>query len=109
MKTRMYAMALALLVVTVGVVSAAGRHQITYKGTVVSATATALKVSVVDEKTKKPRTMAFDMDKETKILRGDKLVTFAAARIQKDEKIAVTIDHDVDETLALTVRLDATK
>jgi len=87
----------------------AARHQVTFKGTVVSATATNVKVSVVDEKTKKPVTKSFDMDKETKILRGDKLVTFAAAKIQKNEKIAVTIDHDADETLAIVVRLDQAK
>jgi hypothetical protein len=84
-------------------------HQVTFKGTVISTTETSIKVMVVDEKTKKPAPKSFDFDKETKILRGDKLVTFAAARIQKDEKIAVTIDHDVDETLALVIRLDEKK
>ncbi|HXT68860.1 MAG TPA: hypothetical protein VN700_03850 [Vicinamibacterales bacterium] len=84
-------------------------HQVTYKGTVISAAPTAIKVMVVNEKTKKPESMAFDLDNETKILRGDKLVKFADARIQKDEKIAVTIDHDADETLAIVVRLDVKK
>jgi len=111
MKNRTILLALVALVALV--IAAAGLeaafHQVTFKGTVVSATATALKVTVVDEKTKKPGVMSFDMDKETKILRGDKLVGFAAARIQKDEKIAVTIDHDVDETLAIIVRLDEKK
>lgn len=84
-------------------------HQVTFKGTVISAAETTIKVMVVDEKTKKPAPKSFDLDKETKILRGDKLVTFASARIQKDEKIAVTIDHDVDETLAIVIRLDEKK
>ena len=108
MKNRAHSLVVALLLMaTVGI--AAPFHQITFKGTVVSATATSLKVTVVDEKTKKPGVMSFDMDEETKILRGDKRVTFAAASIQKNEKIAVTIDHDVDETLAIIVRLDAKK
>lgn len=84
-------------------------HQVTYKGTVISAAATALRVSVVDEKTKKVSPMSFTLDNETKILRGDTLVTFQAARIERNEKIAVTIDHDVDEELAIVVRLDERK
>ena len=108
MKNRVSSFLVAVLLVA-AVGSAAAFHQVTFKGTVVSATATSLKVTVVDEKTKKPGVMAFDMDKETKILRGDKRVTFAAAAIQKDEKISVTIDHDVDETLAIIVRLDEKK
>ncbi len=84
-------------------------HQITYKGTVVSAEKDTVKVTVVDEKTKKPIQMTFQLDKDTKILRGDTVVTPAEARIQKNEKIAVTIDHDLDETLAIVVRLDDKK
>jgi len=33
----------------------------------------------------------------------------AEARVQKNKRIAVTIDHDVDETLAIVVRLDEKK
>lgn len=84
-------------------------HQITFKGTVISAAPAVLMVSVVDEKTKKPAPKTFVLDDETKILRGDRLVTFAAAKIQKNEKIAVTIDHDLDEELAMVVRLDERK
>ena len=50
--------------------------------------------------------MTFSIDKETKILRGDTLMTYAEARIQKDEKVAVTIDHDFDESYAFVIRLD---
>ncbi len=81
-------------------------HQVTFKGTVVSVDKTSVKVTVVDEKTKKPAQKSFDFDKETKILRGDKLVSIDQARIVKGEKISVTIDHDVDETLAIVIRLD---
>jgi hypothetical protein len=81
-------------------------HQITFKGTVVSVDKASVKVTVVDEKTKKPVQKSFDFDKETKILRGDKLVSIEHARIVKGEKIAVTIDHDIDETLAIVIRLD---
>ena len=81
-------------------------HQVTFKGTVVSIDKTSVKVTVVDEKTKRPVQKSFDFDKDTKILRGDKLVSIEQARIVKGEKISVTIDHDADETLAIVIRLD---
>jgi len=84
-------------------------HQVTYKGTVIALDKESVRVTVIDDKTKKPADMKFDFDKETKILRGDKRVTIAEARIVKGEKISVTIDHDVDETLAIVIRLDEKK
>ena len=97
--------AIALAVTTV----AALAHQVTYKGTVIALDKESVRVTVIDDKTKKPADMKFDFDKETKILRGDKRVTIAEARIVKGEKISVTIDHDVDETLAIVIRLDEKK
>jgi hypothetical protein len=84
-------------------------HEVTFKGTVLTAAPTSLKVNVVDEKTKKPKVMTFEIDKETKILRGDKLVIFAEARIQKDEPIAVTVNLDDGEDLANVIRLEVRK
>jgi transcriptional antiterminator Rof (Rho-off) len=98
---------LAVMLAPLG--AAAARHEITHKGTVVSADAKTLKVNVPNEKTKKVDAMAFTHDRETKILRGDTVVSFTEARIQKGEKIAVTIDHDDDPTFALVVRLDVRK
>ncbi|MEZ5317189.1 MAG: hypothetical protein R2752_07280 [Vicinamibacterales bacterium] len=84
-------------------------HEVTYTGTVISAQATeeglTVRVNVVDEKTKKVTAMAFDVDKETKILRGETQVALAQAAIVKDERISVTVDHDMDETLAMVVKL----
>jgi len=82
-------------------------HSVT--GTVVSAKPESIVVSVVDETTKKPVSMTFDVNKDTKIMRGTKTVTFAEARILKGEKVSVTIDHDVDEHLATIIKLDAPK
>ena len=84
-------------------------HQVTYKGTVLSVGKESVKVTVIDEKTKKPGPMDFDFDKETKILRGDKVVPMSQAQIQKGEKISVTVDHDADEKYALVIRLDVRK
>ena len=102
---------LAALAVALLLTTSLLAHQITYKGTVmairIEAGKALVKVSVIDEKTRKPAPMDFTVDKDTKILRGDKLVTIAEARIEKNEKIAVTIDHDTDETIV--VRLDPKK
>jgi hypothetical protein len=99
----------AVFVVAVCSVAGASRHEVTYKGTVVSADDKKVTVTVVNAKTKKPENFGFSFDKETKVLRGDKVVTYAQARIQKGEKIAVTVDHDLDENLALVIRLDEKK
>jgi hypothetical protein len=87
-------------------------HEVTYKGTVVSIrTGTIVKVTVnvVNEKTKKATVMTFDVDDETKILRGDVVVTFAASDIHKDEAIAVTVNLDDSATAADVIRLAAKK
>ena len=87
------------------------RHDITYKGTVVSSNEKTItvRVTVANEKTMKPETMAFDFGRETKFLRGDEVVTAATAGIRKGEKVAVTIDHGGVPDLALEVRLEEKK
>ncbi len=99
----------ALLAVWLTLPLAAATHDIVHKGTVVSADAKALRVSVPDEKTKKPVTMTFEHDRDTTFLRGEKVVLFADARIQKGEPVAVTINHDDDPNFALVVRLNERK
>jgi outer membrane translocation and assembly module TamA len=82
-------------------------HEETYKGTVISAVAAKIQVKVIDEKTKKESTMDFVITAKTKVLRGEKLMSLAEAKIQKDERIAVTVNHDVSMTDATVVRLAA--
>jgi hypothetical protein len=106
MKALSVIMCAAFLVVAAVSVRA---HQETHKGTVISVEKDKVHVNVLDPKTKKIAARAFDVDKETKILRDNKVVTFAAAKIRKDEAIAVTVDHDLDEDLALVIRLGVTK
>jgi hypothetical protein len=105
-KTAAILMAIAIVLVTSVSVSA---HNVTYKGTVVAVDKGSISVSVIDDKTKKAATMKFDFDKETKFFRGDKAVGVADAKIAKDDKVAVTIDHDVDPTFAIEIRLDVKK
>ena len=100
-------LALAVVVGTVQV--AASLHEVTYKGTVASATEKAVKIKVVNVETEETTEMAFELDADTKILRGDDLVTFAQARIQTNESIAVTVNTDESETLAIVVRLTASR
>jgi hypothetical protein len=64
---------------------------------------------VIDETTKKPSQVTFDIGKETKIQRGTKVLSFADARIQKGEKVTITIDHELDMHLAVTIKLDERK
>lgn len=106
MRTRILCLSLALVsLIAVSVLA----HQETHKGTVIAVTKAGVQVNVVDPKTKKAAPRAFDVDKETKVLRDDKVVAFADAKIVKGEAIAVTVDHDVDEELALVIRLGTTK
>jgi hypothetical protein len=106
--TRLASITAVCLLVAVSM-AASLAHEITYKGTVVSADDKKVVVTVVDEKTKKPAPMTFKHDDETKILRGDAVVTYAQARILKGEKIAVTINHDDLPDFALVIRLDEKK
>src|SRR5688500_9732559 len=83
-------------------------HLITSKGTVVAVEKETVKVNVVDPETKKTTLRTFFVDDETKVLRDDKLVKFADAKIQKGENITITVDHDLDEDLAQIIRLGTT-
>jgi hypothetical protein len=87
-------------------------HQVTYKGTVIAVTVTApdeasVRVRVVNPETQRALALTFMVDDETKILRGDTLVTLAQARIRPEENIAVTINDDLDDMFALVIRLDS--
>ena len=97
------------MVILVAVAMAGATHDVTYKGTVASVDATSIKMVVINEKTKKPETITIRHDKETKFLRGDTLVTFTEAKIQKNEKITATFNTDEDANFASVVRLDAKK
>jgi hypothetical protein len=106
--TRLASFAIVFLL-AVASMGAGSRHEVTYKGTVASTDVKQVVVTVVNEKTKKPESMTFKHDGETKFLRGDKVVTYAQARILKGEKIAVTINHDDLPDFALVIRLDEKK
>lgn len=84
-------------------------HLITFKGTVLGVEKETIKINAVDPETKKAAPKTFFVDDETKVLRDDKIVKFADAKIQKGENITITVDHDLDEELAQVIRLGKTK
>lgn len=102
------AVLLCALVVTVASVSILA-HQETFRGKVIAVESAGVRVNVVDVKTKATAPRLFTVNAATKVLRGDVVVTLANAKMQKDENIAVTVDHDVDVNRALVIRLDAAK
>jgi len=94
---------------TIAAVAPLAAHPLVLKGTVVAVEPTRVTMRFVDPDTKKTVTEAFQIDTATTILRGDKVVTFAEARITKGDAIAITVDLDNDDHLADVIRLDARK
>jgi hypothetical protein len=97
-------------------------HEVTHNGTVVALkTATyaqpsggtrearELEVAVVDPKTKKVANRVFTITGKTKITRGGKAVAVADVTAQKDEKVAVVVDHDKPGDEAIQVRFESAK
>lgn len=82
-------------------------HDMVYKGTVTGVKSDKIEVKVIDEKTQKESPMTFEVTDKTKVFRGEQEVKFAEAHVQKDERIAVTVNHDVSATKATVVRLAA--
>ena len=97
-------------------------HEVTHNGTVVALkTATyaqasggarevrELEVAVVDPKTKKAANRVFTITDKTKITRAGKPVTTADVTAQKDEKVAVVVDHDKPGDEAIHVRFETAR
>jgi len=102
---RAVAAAVVGVMVTVSAAATVLAHEMTYKGTVVSVAATSLQVKAMDDMTKKESTMTFKVTDKTKVYRGATRVTFAEAKVQKDERIAVTINMEASPGVALEIRL----
>ena len=84
-------------------------HDMTYLGTVATVAPAKLVVNVTDEKTKKTSAMTFAITEKTRIIRGEKSVTLADAHIAKNERVAVTINHDEPGQTATIIRLATRK
>lgn len=97
--------------VFVGVIGGAGvlhAHDVLYPGTVLAVETEKLHVKTVDPETKKEVTLWFTVTVDTKVKRGDALVTYAAAHITMDERIVVVVNHDAEvQNVATELRLAA--
>ena len=90
-------------------------HEVTYEGTV--ATVEPNRYSASDGILARlevnvqggQRPMVFDITRYTRLWRGNSPVTFEAARIQKDERVAVVFSDEEADKGALEVRLTAKK
>jgi cell division septation protein DedD len=97
-------------------------HEVTHNGTVVALTTAKyaqpsggtrevreLEVAVVDPKTKKVANRVFTITDKTTITRAGKPVSSADVTAQKDEKVAVVVDHDKPGDEAIRVQFAAAK
>ena len=92
-------------------------HEVIYKGTVVAVetsrsavldgTLATIQVKLSGEDSEDAEPKQFTVTQRTKLFRGDSTVSFEAASIQKDERVAVTINNDVPGNHALEIRLAA--
>ncbi len=99
------AMVVATLTLAGAVLSA---HDVLYPGTVLAVEAERLHVKTVDPETKKDVTIWFAVTKHTKVKRGDKQIAYADAKIAKDERIVVVVNHDAEvKNVATELRLAA--
>jgi hypothetical protein len=94
---------LALLTAAATIVVA---HPMTHQGTVLAVEAARVEVKTVDQSTKKTQNIWFVVDKDTKVKRGEKTLSYAAAKITVGERIVVTVDMDAKtKMLATEIRL----
>ena len=78
------------------------------QGTVLAIQPARVQVRTIDEKTKKEAVVWFVVDKNTKVKRGGKTVTYADAKISVNERIVVIVDMDArTKMLAEEIRLAA--
>ncbi len=77
-------------------------------GTVLIVTPSRIEITSPNKATKKDETVAFTLDKNTKVKRGDKVVSFTDAKTEKGERIVVLVNTDAKtKMLATELRLQA--
>ena len=105
-RLRQSLVSIAAVVFAVATGAPALAHEVTYQGTVLQVETGKMHVKTVDIKTKKEEDLWFNLDKTTKVKRGDKTVPLASAAIAKGERIVIIVDHDAEtKMLAKEVRL----
>ena len=97
-------LSVAFLVAVIGGVGVAA-HPMTIMGKVSALAPNRIEVQPVNPETGKPtleKPAWYDVTEKTKITRGDKTVTFAEAKIEVGERIAVSGDHAGDGKMTVT-------
>lgn len=82
-------------------------HEVTYMGTVTALGDGSIDAMVLDSRSGAESPMTFRLTAETKVYRGDDIVSISEAGIEVGERLAVTVNVDVPGNSALTVRLAA--
>jgi hypothetical protein len=103
--TRGWAVAVVLVVMTLA--PAVLAHEMAHRGTVQGVEAARVQVQTIDDAGAPAALVWYTVSEDTEVRRGDAVVTFTAAAVQVGERIVVIVDHDVDETAAIEVRLAA--
>ncbi|MDQ3070443.1 MAG: hypothetical protein M3R55_12045 [Acidobacteriota bacterium] len=99
---------LAAAAVVALVYASLSAHNVQHTGTVLTVAANKLEITSVNKTSKKDETVAFVIDRNTKVKRGEKLVAYADAKITKGEKIVVVVNADARvRMLATELRLAA--
>ena len=88
-------------------VPVASAHEMTHRGTVQAVESGRVQVQTLDDAGAMAELTWFTVGDETEVRRGDTVVAYEAAAIEIGERIVVIVDHDVDEAMALEVRLAA--
>jgi len=97
---------IVLLIVAMPAIIAA--HDVPYPGTVLSVEAERVQVKTIDPESKKEVSLWFAVTGDTMVRRGDRRVTYADAKIAKDERIVVVVNHDAEvKNVAIEIRLAA--
>jgi len=104
----------------IGLAGVLSAHEVTYSGTIVAMETAKyaqpdgstlevqeLEVTYIDEKTKKPATKVFTINRDTRLHRGEESVSVADSEFKKGEKVEVVVNHDTPGDIALEVRLQA--
>lgn len=108
MKTRRSALAVAFAGVMALAAVPAFAHDVLYPGTVLDVQADRLHVRTVDPESKAEVRLWFTVTKDTRVKRGDAVVSFADAKIARDERVVVVVNHDAEtKGVATEVRLAA--
>lgn len=95
--------AMAALVIMQGALLA---HDVLTEGTVLTVAPARLEITAPNKATKKDETVAFVIDKNTRVTRGEKVVAYADAKIEKGERIVVVVNADAPtKMLATQLRL----